>query len=390
MAKNHRRRTRRKRHRRRTLTGLAPGTLTVDESAKPTALSLVSFGPDKIEVIEQATIAQVQALRGKREVLWIDVEGLADVQWIRELGEVFSLHSLALEDSVNHHQQVKVEDYGDHLFLVSRMIAQDAEQSDTQLSMFLGEQVVITLHENSARFVSLLRSRLDDLDSQLRQRGGDFLAYAILDSVLDEYFPLLEQFGNRLDDLEELITNHPPRGIMQQVHDVRVELRSVRRITWQQREAINVMLRDPTRLITDETKTYLRDCHDHTIQLVELLEVDHETCSDLRDFYLSSVSNRMNEIMMVLTIIATIFMPLSFIAGLYGMNFRPDVSPLNMPELSWYFGYPFALGLMVATVTGMLLFFRQRGWIWRGGESPDDFQQEVDSNSPAEITHDSK
>ncbi|MDA1052567.1 MAG: magnesium/cobalt transporter CorA, partial [Planctomycetota bacterium] len=187
--------------------------------------------------------------------------------------------------------------------------------------------------------------------------------------VCREYFPLLEQFGERLDDLEDRITDHPPRAIIRQVHDVRIELREVRRVVWQQREALNVLLRDATPLISDETRTYLRDCYDQTIQLVELLEVDHETCSDLRDVYLSAISNRMNEIMMVLTIIATILIPLSFIASLDGMNFRPEASPLNMPEVNWYFGYPFALGLMVATVIGMLLFFRHRGWIWRTRES---------------------
>lgn len=327
-------------------------------------MTLVSYDVHDVEVIEQATLAQAKTLHGKRNVLWINIEGYGDGRLIRKLGETFGLHPLALEDAVSHHQQVKVDDYGNHLFVVTRMVALPSALDTQQLNMFLGDGLVITLQDRSDSLMSKLHTRLKNPGSHLRQRGSDFLVYAVLDLAIDQYFPLLEQFGERLDELEDRITDHPPQEIVHQVHDVRLELREVRQIVWQQREAVNALVRNSTQLISDETRTYLRDCHDHTIQLVELLEVDHETCSDLRDVYLSAISNRMNEIMMVLTIIATIFIPLSFIAGLYGMNFRPEASPLNMPELNWYFGYPFALGLMAATVIGMLLFFRHRGWIW--------------------------
>lgn len=364
MRKKPRRKRRSRRRQHRTPPGSAPGLIVVDKAAQPTSMTLISYDMQDIEVIEKATLAQAKTLHNKRKVLWINIEGYGDGQLIRDLGDTFSLHPLALEDAVSHYQQVKVDDYGDRLFIVTRMVAARRVLATQQLNVFLGDGFVITMQDRSNTLVRHFHARLENPSSHLRKRGSDFLAYAMLDLAIDQYFPLLERFGERLDDLEDRITDHPPQEIVHQVHDVRVELREVRQIIWQQRETLNVLIRDSTPLITDETRTYLRDCHDHTIQLVELIEVDHETCSDLRDVYLSAMSNRMNEIMMVLTIIATIFIPLSFIAGLYGMNFRPEASPLNMPELNWYFGYPFALGLMVATVIGMLLFFRHRGWIW--------------------------
>ncbi len=363
MSKKQHRRGHRKRFSRRTPPGLAPGTIVVQEEAIPPSISLISYGPDAIEVVEHATVAQAHSLRGKRSVLWVHVQGLGNAEIIRELGEAFSLHSLALEDSVNHHQHVKAEKYGDDLFIVARTVAKSDVLETRQLSMFLSDGVVITLAAEPDAVLPMLKSRLDDPRSHLRLRASDFLIYAILDVVLDQYFPVLERFGERLDELEDLISERPSRDIVRQVHDVRSELREARRVVWQQRDTLNVLLREPPHSVSDETRTYLRDCYDHTIQLIELLEIDHETCSDLRDIYLSSVSNRMNEVMMVLTIMASIFIPLGFIASLYGMNFNPAASPWNMPELNWFFGYPFALGLMATVAVGLLLFFRRRGWI---------------------------
>ncbi len=355
---------RHRRFQRRSAAGSTAGVVMVDQNAPPPQVTAMSFGPNEFESVESADIEKIHALhQKKRPVLWVHVAGLGSGEMILQLGKEFSLHRLALEDVVNVHQTVKVEDYTSNLFIVSRMLLETGNSSTQQLGIFVGSDFVVTFEEQPSELLKLIQRRINDGIAPIRQHGPDFLVYAILDAVLDQYFPLLEQFGEQLDNLEDLISDHPPRELVHQIHEIRVELRTVRRIIWQQREAFNNLTRTTSSLITDTTRLFLRDCHDHTIQLVELLEVYHETCSDLRDVYLSAISNRMNEIMMVLTIIATIFMPLSFIASLYGMNFNTKISPFNMPELNWFFGYPSVLALMVSVVIGMMLFFRHRGWI---------------------------
>ena len=198
----------------------------------------------------------------------------------------------------------------------------------------------------------------------LRGAGADFLAYALLDAVIDGYFPVLDQYTEQLEHLDAQITERDPREMMVRIHDLRTELLELRRAIWPHREALNALARDPNPLVGDETRLHLRDCTDHVVTIIELTETYREMCSDLRDYFLAMVSTRMNEIMKVLTVIATIFMPLTFIAGVYGMNFSPDRSPWNMPELWWYYGYPFALGLMAAVAVGMLVYFWRKGWLW--------------------------
>jgi magnesium transporter len=339
--------------------------IAVDPHAAKPRIVATSYGPHDVEQVEITRIEAIAELRGRRKVLWIDVAGLGDAETIRELGRRFGLHSLALEDVVNVHQQVKVEDYGNHLFIVGRLVDDTEHGRTEQVSVFLGKDFVITFQEWAGDWLAPVRDRLRDPQSQLRARGADFLSYAVLDAVLDGYYPLLEHYGERLDSLEDLITDDPPRHIVHDLHEIRSVLRSLRRVVWSHREAIGKLLHDPNPLVNDETRTFLRDCFDHTLQLVDLLEIYHETCVDLRDVYLSSVSNRLNEIMKVLTIIATIFIPLGFIASLYGMNFNTRVSPWNMPELNWFFGYPFAISLMLFVTLGLLAVFYVRGWLRR-------------------------
>lgn len=361
-------RQQKKRFHRQTQPGAKPGLIAVSPDAPTPRLLVTSYNEDHLEQVKVSGLDEIHRLRERRGVLWIDVEGLGDAELIRHIGKLFGLHSLALEDVANVHQQAKVEDYGEHLYVVCRLVDDTKQGRTGQVSLFIGKDFVITFQERAGSWLAPLRQRLEDPHSQLRYRGADFLGYAILDAVIDGYFPLLEQRGEQLDDLEDEITDEPPRSIMQRIHDIRSELRSLRRVTWSHRDTIAKLLHDPNPLISDETRIYLRDCYDHTIQLIDVLEIFHETCTDLRDVYLSTVSNRLNEIMMVLTIIATIFIPLSFIASLYGMNFNTSVSPWNMPELNWFFGYPFAIGLMLAVVCILLVFFYARGWFRRNGK----------------------
>ena len=352
-----------RRFHRQTEIGTAPGTIAVNPEAPAPTIDVTRY-TDRSLRTERLTSSEIPGQASSDgEVLWIDVRGLGDAAVLHDLGEQFGLHALALEDVVNVHQHVKVEDYGEYLFVVARVVDNAAVGETRQISLFLGNSFCITFQESIHDDLVAVRKRLDNHQSRVRKEGVDFLAYAILDVVIDGYFPLLEQCGMQLDDLEDSVCDDPPRSVARDVHGMRKVLRSLRRVVWQHREAINLLLREPTELISEKTRTFLRDCHDHTVQLVDILEVYREMCSDLRDVYLSAVNQRMNEIMMVLTIMATIFIPLSFIAGLYGMNFNPKVSPWNMPELNWFYGYPFALILMASVAAGLLYYFHRRGWI---------------------------
>jgi magnesium transporter len=208
-----------------------------------------------------------------------------------------------------------------------------------------------------------VRERLRTARSRLRKATPDYLTYTLLDAAVDAFFPLLERYGDRLEELEAQILGTPDAAVLEAVHDLKRDLLAFRRAAWPLREAMSSLLRDPHPLIKEETRLYLRDCYDHSIQILDLVENQREVSSGLMEVYLSTVSNRMNEVMKVLTIIATIFIPLGFVAGVYGMNFKTERSPLNMPELDWYFGYPFALGIMLSVAIGMLFYFRRRRWI---------------------------
>ncbi len=279
---------------------------------------------------------------------------------------MFNLHGLALEDVVNVHQRPKVEEYADHAFIVTRMIQAGLPPTTEQVSMFLGEGFLLTFQERPGDCFDPVRARLRSSRGQIRDRQADYLAYALLDAVIDGYFPVLETLGERLEVLEDAVTAEPPEAEATQIHEIKRELLLLRRAVWPQREMVNALTRETSPYVTDQTRLYLRDCYDHTIQLMDIVETYREIATGLVDIYLSSVSTRLNEIMKVLTIIATIFIPLGFVAGLYGMNFDASASPWNMPELRWYWGYPVALGVMAAAALGMLYYFYRKGWILGG------------------------
>jgi len=353
------------RFRRRTPPGTTPGTVKTDPEAERPVIRVISFGPDDLKEEETEDLDALSGLVGKRPVTWVDVQGLGDAKTIRRLGEIFHLHPLALEDVVNTHQRAKVEDYDEHLFVVVRMLT-EGEQLDTeQMSLFVGPNFVLTFQERAGDRLGPVRRRLRQGKGRIRQLGADYLAYALLDAVVDAYFPVLEQYGEALDALDAQISTRPSPDTVIQVHQMRSDLLLLRRAIWPFRDGIGELLRDSSPLISEETRFYLRDCYDHTLQIIDLVETCREMCSDLRDYYLSAVSNRMGEVMKVLTIMATIFIPLSFIAGVYGMNFDTHVSAWNMPELRWPLGYPLALGLMAAVAGAQLWYFWRRGWLGR-------------------------
>ena len=356
--------------RRRAPPGSSPGTLIADPEAQRPVVRVIGYGPADVEEVEAARLEDIAKNRGKWPVVWVNVDGLRDLDFIRAIGEMFGLHRLALEDVVNVHQRPKVEEYEDHLFVVSRMIAVDDAPHTEQISLFLGDGYLLTFQETVGDCFDPVRDRIRRHRGLIRESGADYLTYALLDAVIDGYFPVLEDYGEELEILEDTVLAAPLREHVGQIHEMKRNFLALRRAIWPQREMISALSRNTSKQVSDQTRVYLRDCYDHTIQLIDILETYREVASGLVDVYLSSVSARMNEIMKVLTIIATIFIPLGFIAGVYGMNFNQGVSPWNMPELSWYFGYPVALGLMAAVAGGLLFFFRRRGWL--GGDRPDE------------------
>lgn len=366
-------RSRRLRFQRRTLPGSAPGIVQPHPNSPAPKIRVIAYGPDQFHEEEITDIRLLPDLAKRFAVTWIDIDALGDADIIMQLGTLFGLHPLALEDVANVHQRAKVEPYDDYLFIVTRMVSWQEHLDSEQMSLFLCKKVVLTFQERPGDCLDPLRERLRKNNGRLRKTGTDFLAYALIDAVIDSYFPVAERFSDELDALEDRVAGGRDASVIRQLHQIRNDLLLLRRAVRPHRDAVNELIRDEHPLIDKETRVFLRDCYDHTVQLIDLLEVYREMCGDLRDFYVSVVSNRLNEIMKVLTIIATIFIPLGFIASVYGMNFDTN-QPGNMPELHWKYGYVFALGVMAAVAGGLLLFFRRKGWLGSVSEPKDNNQ----------------
>lgn len=347
---------------RRVQPGASPGSITAPEGAPAPQMHYMAYGPDGSDEGPIRSVSEIAPLRARFPVVWVNVDGLGDASTLEALGDALGLHRLALEDVVHIPQRPKVESYDDHLFLVTRIpLARDTVETE-QISLFLGPGYVVTFQERQGDCFDPVRRRIRAGRPRLCQGGPDYLAYALLDLVVDSYFPLLEERLHRMEELEENIIREPSNRQAELIHELRHELSTLRHDVWPLREVHIGLLADDDPLITESTQLYLRDSADHTNHLIDLLDSYRDNATAMMDLHLSLMSQRMNEVMKVLTIIATIFIPLSFIAGVYGMNFDPDASPWNLPELRWAWGYPYALGLMAMVAGVMLLFFRRRGW----------------------------
>ena len=353
----------RRRRRRRPTPGSAPGTISIDPEAPRPEIRLMRYGPDHFEELALPDADAIPSHLGKSAVTWINITGLGDEKTLRRLAELFHLHPLALEDVVNVSQRPKVETYGDHHFIVARMVSWTGHAETEQLSLFLGEGLVLTFQERAGDCLEPVRERIRKGSGRLRARGADYLTYALVDAVVDHYFPVLEGVGEELDLLEEEVLDSPEQHTMTRIRNIKRELLTIRRSVWPLRDVLNILVRDDMAHVHEDTRMYFRDVHDHTVQVVDLVENFRELGSGLIDAYMSSVSNRMNEVMKVLTVVASIFIPLTFIAGIYGMNFDSEASSLNMPELKWGLGYVFFWGLMVFIAGAQIVFFRRKGWI---------------------------
>jgi magnesium transporter len=343
--------------------GTAPGTVAVSPSAPAPAIRVIAYGPDGAEDIALERAEDVAAHVGTAPIVWVNVVGLGDEQTLRTIAEHFGIHRLALEDVVNVHQRAKVEPYPDHVFLVARMCGSPDEPETKQVSFFAGEGYVLTFEEKAGDCFEKVRQRIFRGRGLIREAGADYLTYALLDALLDSYFPLLEHLGDRIEDLEDEVLMGLDNTLIGRIHEIKHDLLVVRRAVWPHRDAVTNLMHEDLPFFSEETHVYLRDCSDHVMQLVDMIETYRDLAAGLLDTFLTQVSNRMNEVMKVLTIFAVIFIPITFIAGVYGMNFE------KMPELGFHLGYPGVLGLMTVIAVTMLIYFRRKGWIGDHGPS---------------------
>ena len=340
--------------------GSAPGSLSIDPTWPQPAIRVMAYGADGF-VESDVQADELAEYQGKWPVVWVDVQGLGDESILRRIGEIFSLHRLALEDVVNLGQRAKVDAYDEDLFLVAHSPAMSTDLGK-QITLFLGGSFVVSFQEREDDIFDGVCERIRHGKGRIRRSGPDYLVYALVDAVVDSYFPVLEEVSETLTVLEEEVLSNPDQGTVSRIYAVKRRLVDLRRTLSPHREALNSLIRDAGDRFTEETALHLRDTYDHVMRIIEMAESQRDLCSDLMSTYLSVVSNRMNEVMKVLSIIGTVFIPLGFIAGLYGMNFDPAASPLNMPELGWYLGYPFALFLMGSVAVGLMIYFWKKGW----------------------------
>lgn len=320
----------------------------------------MDYDETQFQVRETETLEECYPFKDRPTIIWINIDGIHEIETLEKLGDCFGLHPLTLEDILNTDQRPKIEDYGEYIFIVLKMLYPDDDTGEIlseQVSLVLGKNFVISFQEREGDIFNSVRERIRSGKGRIRKMGADYLVYSLLDSIVDNYFIILEKLGERIEFLEEKLIINPVPETINLIHKLKREMIFLRRSVWPLREVIGSIERGESSLIKGSTNIYLRDVYDHTIQVIDTIETFRDILSGMLDIYLSSVSNRLNAVMKVLTIIATIFMPLTFIAGIYGMNFK------YMPELEWRLGYPVILLTMVSIGVLMLVSFRKKKWL---------------------------
>jgi magnesium transporter len=354
-----------RRRRRKPPVGSTPGALAAREGEPAPKLRAMWYDLTRQGERVLAGPAEIpQLLADPSLTTWIDVEGLGNLDVLREIGALLDLHPLALADVVNVPQRPKVEMYGDRLLFIGHMVFQNpaGEIELEQISLVLGPHWVVSFQEKPGDVFDPVRARIRSPQMRIRRMQADFLAYALVDAIVDGYFAVIEKLGNDLDALEDEVMAQPTRGTLQRIHGIRRQLLQLHRLQWRQRDAVATLWRDESFPISEPVRVFLRDVYDHAFEVLDTIETFRDLSVGLMDVYLSAASNRLNEVMKTLTLVSTVFIPLTFIVGVYGMNF--DV----MPELRWPFGYPLIWALMLALGVGIVIWFRWRGWLG-GGEN---------------------
>jgi magnesium transporter len=342
--------------------GLPPGTLAYvgEKKVEKVIITVFDYDSERYEEKELKSIEECFPYKDRPTVTWINIAGIHQVDIMEKIGTHFGIHPLIMEDILNTRQRPKMDDLEDYVYVVLKMLTYNEENDEIdveQISIVLGQNFVISFQEKEGDVFEPIRERIRKNKGRIRKMGADYLAYTLLDSVVDNYFTILEKIGERIEFLEEELVENPSTQTLQEIHRLKREMIFLRKSTWPLREVISGLERGESSLIKETTGIYLRDVYDHTIQVIDTVETFRDMISGMLDIYLSSISNKMNEVMKVLTIIATIFIPLTFLAGIYGMNFR------YMPELEWHGGYFAILFLMVIIGIGLVIYFRKKKWI---------------------------
>ncbi|MDB9418333.1 magnesium/cobalt transporter CorA [Microcystis aeruginosa] len=340
--------------------GSEPGTLIIEPDAKPSRIILIDYDEDnavrKVDITPNACAPYI----GTNTVSWMDIQGLGSETVLKQVGEIFNLHPLLLEDVVNVPQRPKLEDYNNQLLVISQMVRLKEDESgfDTeQVSFVLGKRYLLSFQEEELQdCFEIVRDRIRTSQGRVRKSGADYLTYLLLDTIIDGYFPVVEHYEDRIEALEDMIISDPDRDTMQEIYDVRRELLALRRLIWPMRNVLHLLMRDHHGIVSDEVQIYFRDSYDHVIQILEIIEAYRELAASLMDVYMSTMGNKLNEIMKFLTVISTIFIPLTFIVGVYGMNFE------NMPELKGEWSYFLVWLVMLAVAGGLIFYFWRKGW----------------------------
>jgi magnesium transporter len=339
--------------------GARPGTLAIPKGSPEPRIRVTQYSATDVEIFDVDDVSKLRSLVKSGYVTWVDIQGFGNEAKLKGVADAFELHPIALENAVNVPQRAKAETYADHKLIIARspVVGDDGKVSVPQVCFVMGSDFLITFQERYLGFFDAIRRRIQDGKGPMRKSGPDYLTYALIDAMIDRYYPIAQQLSDAIEDLEDWVVENPHPEVLNRIHMIRRQLVVLRRVGHPQREAINMMLRPQANYFTDPVKAFARDTRDHITQIVELIDSSREMASDLADAYLSNVSHRSNEIMKVLTLMASIFIPLTFIAGVYGMNFE------YIPELSNRSGYFVVWGIMIAITIFMVVFFRRRGWI---------------------------
>ena len=342
--------------------GHAPGTLIHigEKRVEEVRMTLIDYDEKQLQEKELKSIEECFPCKDEPTVSWINIDGLHDTEAIEKVGRHFNIHPLVLEDIVNTGQRPKAEDFDSYVYIVLKMLQYDKKEDEVkseQFSMVLGSNFLVSFQESAGDVFEVVRERLRKGKGRIRKGTADYLAYALMDAIVDQYFVVTEVFEEKMESLEEELVEDPTTQTLETIHTMKREMSYFRKQVWPLREVLGGLVRRELSLISETTAVYLRDVYDHTIQVIDTLESLRDVLGGMLDLYLSTISNRMNEVMKVLTIIATIFIPLTFVAGIYGMNFR------YMPELEWHWGYFMVWGIMIGIVVAMLVYFRRRAWL---------------------------
>ncbi|MFH2138710.1 MAG: magnesium/cobalt transporter CorA [Candidatus Omnitrophota bacterium] len=348
--------------------GLLPGELVHigNKRSESVNISIIDYTENSLEERDAVLAKECAVFKDTSAVTWININGIHDLSVIETLGQGFNIHPLVLEDIPNTSQRPKIDETEEYIFIVLKMlyIENDSKEiKSEQVSLVLGKNYVLSFQEREGDVFYKVRERIRSNKGRLRKMGADYLAYTLIDAIVDNYFMIIENMGDRVEGIEEELMQNPEPKILQMIYNLKQEALFLRKSVWPLREVISSLARGESKLIKKSTEIYLRDVYDHTIQVIDGIETFRDMISGMIDIYLSSVSNKMNEVMKVLTIIATIFIPITFIAGVFGMNFNPESSPWNMPELSWRYGYLMAWGLMISSAGVMIVYFKRKKWL---------------------------